>query len=512
MTEHLTRRGLILATTAAATAAVDGCSTGAPTTTGTSIAVSPTGRAVAQVEGRRATTGRTVTVDLTAQQVTADLAGREVSTWAYQQMLAGPAIRVRRGDHLNVLLHNELPDPTSVHWHGLALRNDMDGVPDVTQKAVGPTQTFRYGFVVPDAGTYWFHSHVGTQLDRGLYGPLVVEDPEDAGVDVDEVLVFDDWLDGISGTPDAQLSTLRQGMSMSGMAGMGSAATSTATSAATAAGGASGMAQTMTSALLGGDAGDITYPLYLVNGRPPADRRTLTTPAGGKVRLRLINAGSDTAFRVAVGGHRLTVTHTDGRPVLPVTVDTVLLGMGERYDVEFVAASGVWPIYAAAEGKSGAAVALLRTTDAPVSRAPSAAAAPRELTGQLLHYSQLVPSAAQKLPVRAVDRRYTVDLVGNMQRYQWNLGGDATRLFIRSGERVRLIMRNKSPMWHPMHLHGHSFAVVDYSGVRKDTVNVLPKQTVTIDFDADNPGQWAYHCHNVYHQSLGMMTTVSYRQ
>jgi FtsP/CotA-like multicopper oxidase with cupredoxin domain len=195
-----------------------------------------------------------------------------------------------------------------------------------------------------------------------------------------------------------------------------------------------------------------------------------------------------------------------------VTVDAVLLGMGERYDVQLTAASGAWPIYALAEGKNAAAVAVLRTTDARVSAAPPVTVRPAELQRSVLGYAQLAPAAGQALATREPDRRFTVDLTGNMHMYQWGLGGNAKNLNVRPGERIRIAMRNRSGMWHPMHLHGHTFALTDHSGVRKDTVNVLPAQTATIDFDADNPGQWAYHCHNVYHQSLGMMTTLSYVQ
>jgi len=511
-----TRRVLLSAAAALGAGGVLGaCGSGGVGSVATSPdrsgAVSPAGSAVARAEARRRSSGRTVGVQLTARPVTADLAGRHVSTWAYQPALAGPVVRVRPGDRLRVLLRNELPEATSVHWHGLALRNDMDGVPVMTQAAVAPGGRFRYDFTVPDPGTYWFHPHQGLQLDRGLYAPLVVEDPADPGVDVDEVLVLDDWLDGISGTPQDQLDTLSRSTSTgSGMDGSGSGPSSRTMMGGSGMGG-SGTGRNQSTAL-GGDAGDVAYPLYLVNGGPPGDRPTVTAAAGGKIRLRLVNAGSDTAFRVAVGGHRLTVTHADGRPVVPVTVDTVLLGMGERYDVELVARSGVWPVYAAAEGKPGGAAAVLRTTDARSTPAPPPGTRPAELGRRLLRYGDLVPTVAQRLPARTVDRSYTVDLLGGMHRYRWTLGGDAARLDVHSGERIRIVMRNQTLMWHPMHLHGHSFALADHAGVRKDTVNVLPQQQVSIDFDADNPGQWAYHCHNTYHLSAGMMSTVSYRQ
>ncbi len=451
------------------------------------------------MEAARHGTGRSTALMLTPRPVTVDLAGRTAATWAYQPTLAGPEIRVRPGDRLDVTVVNQLPAPTSVHWHGLAIDNAFDGVPGITQPAIAPGGHFRYHFVVPDAGTYWYHSHQGLQLDRGLYGPLIVEDPTDPGVDVDQVIVIDDWIDGVAGTPDQALADLRGSMGAIGsMGGMGSKTSS------------SGM-RGMTSPLLGGDAGDVSYPLHLINGRPPADRVTIGAPAGGRVRLRVINAGSDTAYRFAVGGHALTVTHADGRPVQPTNVDTVVLGMGERYDITLTARSGAWPVYASAEGKGGNAAGVLRTNDSSVSAAPPTAARPGELDGRLLTYRQLRPTAGTALPARQPTRNYTVDLVGNMGRYSWGLAGDANHLDVRQGDRVRLGMRNRSPMWHPMHLHGHTFALAGLAGARKDTINVLPGQTTVIDFDADNPGQWMFHCHNTYHQAMGMATTICYR-
>lgn len=479
---------------------------------GESQLIGPASPPVAAAEAARARSGRTVQLSLTAAAVTADLAGRQVSTWAYQAALAGPEIRVRPGDVLDVTVNNHLPAPTSVHWHGLAIDNAFDGVPAVTQPAITAGGSFRYRFVVPDAGTYWYHSHQGLQLDRGLYGPLIVEDPADPPVDVDQVLVFDDWLDGLPGTPEQQLTALRQ--TMAGMSGMSGAMGDMPGMTAGPGPADSSPIGTMTSALLGGDAGDLAYPLHLVNGRPAADRPTVVSPPRGRVRLRLINAGSDTAYRVAVGGHRLVVTHADGRPVVPVTVDSVLIGMGERYDITFTARSGAWPIYAAAEGKRSHASAVLRTTDttAATSPPPPDTSPPAELDGQILAYRQLQPTPGDTLTVRRPDRAYTVDLIGNMGTYQWGLAGDAGRLDVTQGQRIRVTFRNRSRMWHPMHLHGHTFALADLAGTRKDTVNVLPGESVAVDFDADNPGQWMLHCHNTYHLDTGMATTVSYRR
>ena len=476
--------------------------TGSPS----AVAVGPTDPVVAALEraSARSGSGRNVARILTAAPATIDLGGTMVDTWAFDGAVPGGLLRATVGDSLDVTLRNRLPEPTTVHWHGLALRNDMDGVPGITQEPVAPGAEYRYQFQLRHPGTYWFHPHVGTQLDRGLYAPLLIDDPSDpVETDVDAVLMLDDWLDGTGRTPDDELARLRrEGMAMGGMGGMTM--------------GGSGMTMDVDPARpLGADTGDVVYPHYLINGRVPADPFVVTAKPGQRVRLRLVNAGGDTAFRVAVGGHRMQVVATDGFPVMPVEVDTVLLGMGERYDVVITAGDGVFPIVSVPEGKDGRAVALLRTTPGA---APAADVAVPGLGGRLLAYRDLVPTTTVALPSVRADRTLAVDL-GMAGTYDWTINGrvfaQRTPLPVREGERVRLVFRNGTPMFHPMHLHGHTFALVgagDRLGARKDTVIVAPGQTVAVELAADNPGQWMMHCHNAYHAEAGMMTVLGYQR
>lgn len=462
--------------------------------------VSSTSAAVLATERRRRKPGSKVTeVTLTAAPLTVDLAGTQVRTWAYNGAVPGPEVRLKAGDVLRAKLVNNLSDETVIHWHGIALRNDMDGLPGITQDGVLPGKSFNYEFTVPDAGTYWFHPHKGLQLDQGLYAPLVIEDPAEPGrYDREITVVLDDWVSGIGPTPEKILKDLRGGgMQMGGM----------------------GVA---TSKVLGGDAGDVMYPLFLINGRPPADPPTFDAKPGERLRLRLINAGAETAFRVALGGHRLTVTHSDGFPVNPVTVDTVLIGMSERYDVLVtVAGSGAFPLVASAEGKNGRALGIVRSGPGD---APKADTHPAELDGRMLELSELRAAAAVTLPARAVDRTYILDLGVAAQGYRWTINGksvleeekvreQSTPLAVTQGQRVRLVFNNRTTMFHPMHLHGHTFQVVapdGGAGPRKDSMIVRPKERIAIDVLADNPGQWLLHCHNIYHQEAGMMTLLSY--
>ena len=152
---------------------------------------------------RDAPSGAIRDVRLHARPVQVDLAGQTVSTWAYGDTIPGAGIRVTAGDRVRVAFTNDLPVETSIHWHGLAIRNDMDGVPGVTTPAVPSGGSFDYDFVVPDAGTHWFHPHTGLQLDTGLYAPFIVDDPQDPGdYDREWVVVLDDWTDGVGPSPD----------------------------------------------------------------------------------------------------------------------------------------------------------------------------------------------------------------------------------------------------------------------------------------------------------------------
>lgn len=474
--------------------------------------VGPSSPLVADLERtRRAGNPRVVDVGLRAKPGTVDLGGVQVPTWTFDDRLPGSEIRVRRGDVLRVRLSNELVQDTSIHWHGIAMRNDMDGVPGVTQDAVRPGAAFDYEFAVPDAGTYFFHPHVGVQLDRGLYAPLIVEDPDEPGrYDAEAVIVLDDWLDGVAEDPDAKLEQLRrEGMSMGGMdqgsmpdmGGMDH-------------GSMQGMGQMSSSSPLGSDAGDVQYPHYLINGRIPAAPMTVSAKSGQRLRLRLINAAGDTAFRVALGAHRMTVTHTDGFPVQPIDADSVLISMGERYDVVVTLGDGAFPLVASAEGKQGQAMALVRTGSGA---APAADVRPRELDGKVVMAGDLMAAEAVRLAPKQPDRTHTLELGMDMSvPYRWTINGktfeERQPLPIQQGERVRLRFVNKTMMFHPMHLHGHTFQLASGQtpGARKDTAIVLPMQTLDVDFQADNPGQWMVHCHNVYHGEAGMMTTLSY--
>lgn len=450
-------------------------------------------------------TGRVRTFALTARNSEIDLAGRVVATRTYGDALPGQALRATAGDRVRITVANELAEPTSIHWHGLAVPNAMDGVPGLTTPEIAAGGEFVFEFTLPDAGTHWFHPHHGAQVDSGLYAPFIVDDPADPGdYDAEWILVLDDWSDGLGPTLVQSYEALVEagasgggmhmdGMNMDGM-DMG--------------GGMGGMH-------MGGmsDGGDLDYSLYLINGHPPADPEVFEAKPGQRVRLRIINAAADSTFDVAVMGHRLDVTHADGFPVVPVSVDSLRVGMGERYDATLTLGDGVFPLVARRYGKPGMARALVRTGAGSV---PPAEFTPPELDRGLLTVDMLTAAPGAALPESGPDIELDVALSGSMAPYVWTINGttydETTPLTVAAGQVARMRVSNHSMMAHPLHLHGHTWQVGAAGGVgcRKDTVLIPPMSATSLTLLADNPGQWALHCHTALHMEAGMMTRLDY--
>jgi FtsP/CotA-like multicopper oxidase with cupredoxin domain len=454
--------------------------------------------AIYRAEAARAHSGRTITAALTPQQATIDFGGVSAQTLAYGDAIPGPLIRASVGDEVAVTVTNQLDHPTSVHWHGIALRNDMDGADPATPNIV-PGQSFTYRFSAPHPGTYWAHPHTGLDADYGLYLPVIIDDPREPGTyDAEWIVVLDDWSDGVGRSPKQIFDGLR-GQHIGQMPGMN---------------GMPMMSGVGSSTVLGGDAGDVRYPFYLINGRVPTAAASFTAKPGQRIRIRLINAASDTAFRVSLAGHTMTVTHTDGYPIVPSKVDAVLLGMGERYDVLVTADDGVFPLVAAAEGKNALARALLTTG---AGTPPEPGFRPAELNRRIGTVDMFTASPEVDLRLGVPDVNLQANLSGAMMQYDWSINGKPygsnRPLGITQGQSATLNFTNTTMMWHPMHLHGHTFQIIKSDGspgARKDTTIVLPRQNVGIALVADNPGIWMLHCHNTYHQAAGMMTSLNY--
>ena len=449
--------------------------------------------AIKAAEAARPHSGHTVTATLTAQQTDIDLGGVTARTFAYGSTIPGPLIRANVGDELAITVQNRLGEPTSVHWHGLALRNDMDGVEPATPN-IPAGQDFTYRFSVPNAGTYWAHPHVGLEEDMGLYLPVIVDDPTGPGnYDAEWIVVMDDWTDGVgkspqqlydaltspnkptmpnmpppasttpTSTPSTTSTTTPTTTTSKANETSGTSATTSSTTSTGAAAGAPG--EVGTSDLLGGDAGDVAYPYYLINGRIPAAATTLNAKPGQRIRIRFINSGSDTAFRVALAGHSMTVTHTDGFPVVPTQVDALLIGMAERYDVIVTAADGVFPLVAAAEGKNAVARALLVTGSGSQ---PDPQFRPAELSKRVGTIDMFTATTSVNLGSAEPNLNLPVVLGGDMAKYVWTINGEpyskTNPLHVRQGQRPTITFDNQTMMYHPIHLHGHTFQLIKSDG------------------------------------------------
>ena len=417
------------------------------------------------------------TYRLTATEHEIDIAGGDTyDGWTYDGSYPGPEIRAIEGERVRVVVENDLPEETTVHWHGMTVRGDnaMDGVPGVTQEAIAPGEEFVYEFDAEPAGTHWYHSHVGLQLDRELLGPLVIEERNPhVEYDAEHTLILDEYL------PEEPRVESEAGMG--GMGGMG-----------------------------GSFPGAPPAKGTLVNGALPSDPAQFGIAEGERVRLRLINAAAATTYAVGIDDHRLTVTHADGPAVEPVTVDTLEIGMGERYDVIVEGDSpGRWPIRIAPVDSVEPAGRALLAYEGATDGIDEGAIGGRRLQYADLRSLEPIPGV-EGSPDRTID--LTLSGRGGSGD-EWTINGqaypDADPISIEKGEHVRFQMSNRSPIRHPMHLHGHHFAVGD---AVKDTV-VVPGHMgeVTIDFVAENPGTWFFHCHHLYHMETGMARIVLYK-
>jgi FtsP/CotA-like multicopper oxidase with cupredoxin domain len=433
--------------------------------------------------------------------------GKIVEAYAYNGRVPGPELRVSEGDTLRVTVTNELAEPTTIHWHGVELPVGMDGVPQLSQEPIPPGGTFTYEFVATPAGTRWYHSHFNelAQQGGGLIGALIVE-PRQATTstpDREYVVVTGEWVTDTAPArqPAAATPSTSGGMGgMMGRDGMGAM-----------------MGQDGMGAMMGSGSGRPLFDTFAVNGRAYPNAPPLVVRQGERVRLRLINAGATETQAFALAGHKLIMTHSDGNALAqPIEAEAVLLGVGERADVEFVADNpGRWQLRGLLPGHAerGLAVDVVyngHEADATQGFPP----------GQRFRPARYADFAGPAL-AGGPDRTYELTLSGGMMGSDvWTINGRAypntDHLNVRPGERVRLKLFNMSMEDHPMHLHGHTFQLVGIAGrpvdgPLKDTLTVRHMEQYDIEFVANNPGAWLFHCHNLQHMGGGLMAELHYR-
>jgi FtsP/CotA-like multicopper oxidase with cupredoxin domain len=269
--------------------------------------------------------------------------------------------------------------------------------------------------------------------------------------------------------------------------------------------------------MAGMDLNDVQYDAFLANDRTLADPEIVRADRGGRVRLRIINGAASSQFWIDLGELTGRVVATDGHAVQPVAGRLFPIAMAQRLDILVdLPAAGAFPVLARLEGSVRQTGIILATAGARISRIADGTKAAPPIDNSL----EARLTAAEPLPARPADIVHTIALGGGMKPYSWSMNGEywphVTPLMLNKGQRVEIELVNRTMMAHPIHLHGHVFQVVaidgrELRGAVRDTVLVSPGGRVRIAFDADNPGRWAFHCHNLYHMETGMMTEFRYQ-
>ncbi|MEZ5831218.1 MAG: multicopper oxidase family protein [Dongiaceae bacterium] len=445
-----------------------------------------------------------------------EVKGKAAKVFGLMQPNGTHGLVMNAGDRFRVRLTNAVGEPSLIHWHGMTPPSAQDGVPGVSQPLLPPGESYEYDFTVALPGTNWMHSHQLLQEQSMMAAPLIVRDPKEAALDEQEVVIL--LHDFTFRAPEEILSELSKGMSHDhgqmdhDMAGMDM----------------SGMDMgdmDMGGMDMGGmDAGsmdlnDVSYDAFLANDRTLDDPEVVRVERGQRVRLRIINGGSASNFLLDLGPLAGSLTDVDGRPIVPVMGSRFPLAMAQRADVRLTlpAEEGAWPILFQREGDTALTGIVLATKTGAVAKAADQAHHP---IGAIDREVPMVCQAAEPLPERPVDRKLMIDLTGSMMTYRWGIEDAGApsqhpHFPVKQGERVEMTLTNRSGMSHPMHLHGHHFQIVAINGTRvhgavRDTELVPVGGSVTLAFDAGNPGQWMFHCHNLYHMLSGMMTQVRY--
>lgn len=407
-------------------------------------------------------------------------------------------IEKKKGDCFDLILENKTSTPATLHWHGLILPYLEDGVAFLTQKPIEPGKSQGYNFTIVQSGTFWMHSHYGLDEQRLMSAPLILKDEKDSMREI--VLFFEDF----SFQPTQEiwrdlrkdLTTMRKKKGQNWIPALNPPMKKNAPF----------------------DLIDVPYVAFLTNRKDISNPPIEEVTPGEKIRLRIINGSAASNFQVYLGALSGEIIAADGNPIIPVVSAEFPLATAQRYDVvvEIPKKGGFFPILAQAQGTDQQTGLILKTKEAKVPDLPQFA---KTSLGQVTNELEKELKALVPLTPKKVDRTLYASLDGNMKFYTWAINEHVwphdVPLKVKEGERVALVFKNNTRMSHPMHLHGHSFQVVEINGMRfsgavRDTVLVMPGQRVTVEFDANNPGLWALHCHITYHFFAGMFTVIQY--
>lgn len=425
-------------------------------------------------------------IELTPVEKKIEINGKEAVLLALSQPDGTLGLRATKGELFDVLLKNTMRVPTSIHWHGLILPNSQDGVAFITQLPLYPGQSYRYQFPLVQSGTYWMHSHFALQEQNQLSAPLIIDEPEDKRIADQEAILF--LADFSFKAPAEIYQNLRCKPKMKEMKKQA-------------------------------DIVEVDYAAFLTNYHTLDNPEIISVEPGQKIRLRAINGASSTNFFIILGDLEGEAIAVDGNRIKPLRGSQFELGVAQRIDivVTIPPKGGAFPILAQGEGTDKQTGLILATKEAPRLSLNGKAI---KKAGSLTNAQEFNLYALDPLPSKPVDKQMFVELGGNMDEYVWTLNGqswpEVTPLVVEKGQRVEIIFKNASSMSHPMHLHGHVFQVTaidgqQFAGAKRDTLLVMPESTISIQFDADNPGVWPLHCHILYHLEAGMLTVLRYK-
>lgn len=478
---------------------------------------------------------RVVEYELTISEQVGAPAGTEVPVLVVNGSSPGPVLRFREGDTARITVRNRLPaEDTSIHWHGLLLPNEMDGVPYLTTPPIPAGGEHHFEFELRQSGTYWYHSHTGLQEQRGVQGAIVIEPREpDLAFDREHVVVLADWTDE---DPTDVMRWLMRGSEWYAIK--------------------KGTQQSLWGAFQRGalgeffaregdrmppmDLSDVGYDAFLANGQREL---ALDAEPGERVLIRFVNAGASTYFFLGSGAGPLTIVGADGMRVEPVEVRRLLVGMAETYDVLVTMPGEAASVEVRATAQDGSGHASLRLGQGPLRAAadppranpysmdemvqaglssmiPARALAAATAERPFAPYALLRATTATTLPADRPVREMTLRLTGDMKRYIWGFDGktlaESPKIQVTKGEVLRIELINDTMMHHPLHLHGHFFRVLNGQGEHaplKHTVDVPPMGKRIIEWVADEEGgDWFFHCHLLYHMDAGMARVFSYAQ
>lgn len=509
---------------------------------------------------------KVVRYDLYVGDTMVNYSGKTRHALSINGTIPGPTLDFTEGDTAEIYVHNTLKEETSIHWHGIILPNQYDGVSYLTTSPVKAGKTHLYRFPLIQHGTYWYHSHTMFQEQSGMYGAIVIHKRNETNAK-EYTLLLSDWTDMHPHTVNRYLHNANDWFAIK-----------------------KGSVQSYSEAIQhkhfgtkvtnewkrmnAMDVSDVYYERFLANGKAVAEQPQYK--AGDKVRLRVINGSSSTYFWLNYGGGKITVVANDGADVEPVEVDRLLVGVSETYDVMVTIPDNMqYQFMATAEDRTGSTSLWLGqgmkmpakplprlkyfegmkmmngmmkmngdldTSDGmqmtnqqmdmntvmypEITGDETPAPMAHDMHGMqmdstagdivTLNYGMLKAPEKTTLPEGPVKLLH-FELTGNMNRYVWSINNktvsETDKILIRKGEIVRIVLYNNTMMRHPMHLHGHFFRVLNGQGAYsplKTVLDIMPMETDTIEFAATESGDWFFHCHILYHMMSGMGRVFSY--